>query len=105
MIAIRPMTAEDIPQVERIIDAETAAQRQHTGEGGSEQSGSRFVKSRFHKEPAGCFVAQDSTHGTIGSVLSIVWGSVAWLGPLAVHPEFSGKGVKQQILHAVLDYL
>jgi predicted N-acetyltransferase YhbS len=104
MTAIRPMTAEDIPQVERIIDAETAAKRQDTGEAGSEPPGSRLVKSRFHKEPAGCFVAEDPSHGMIGSVLSIAWGSVAWLGPLAVHPEFSGQGVEQQLLRAVLDY-
>ncbi|MGH8071273.1 MAG: GNAT family N-acetyltransferase [Candidatus Entotheonellia bacterium] len=104
MTAIRPMTGEDIPQVERIIDAETAATRQDTGEAGSEPPGSRLVKSRFHKEPAGCFIAEDPAHGMIGSVLSIAWGSVAWLGPLAVHPEFSGKGVEQQLLHAVLDY-
>jgi GNAT superfamily N-acetyltransferase len=104
MTAIRPMTAEDIPQVEHIIDTETAAEQQDAGEAGSEQPASRFVKSRFHKEPAGCFVAEDPPHGVIGSVLSIAWGSVAWLGPLAVHPEFSGKGVEQQLLQAVLDY-
>jgi GNAT superfamily N-acetyltransferase len=104
MTAIRPMTADDIPQVERIIDTETAGRRRDIGEAGSEQPGNRLVKTRFHKEPAGCFVAEDPTHGIIGSVLSIAWGSVAWLGPLAVHPEFSGKGVEQQLLHAVLDY-
>jgi GNAT superfamily N-acetyltransferase len=104
MIAIRPMTADDIPQVERIIDADTAARRMDTSEAGPEQPGSRLVKSRFHKEPAGCFAAEDPTHGVIGAVLSIAWGSVAWLGPLAVHGEFVGKGVEQQLLQAVLDY-
>jgi GNAT superfamily N-acetyltransferase len=104
MTAIRPMTADDIPQVERIIDTETATKRQDTGEAGSEQPDSRLVKSRFHKDPAGCFVAEDPAYGMIGAVLSIAWGSVAWLGPLAVHPEFSGKGVEQQLLQAVLDY-
>jgi GNAT superfamily N-acetyltransferase len=104
MTAIRPMIADDIPQVERIIDAEAAARRRVTGAAGSEPPGSRLVKTRFHKEPSGCFVAEEPTHGIIGSVLSIAWGSVAWLGPLAVHPELSGKGVEQQLLHAVLDY-
>jgi GNAT superfamily N-acetyltransferase len=104
MIAIRPMTADDIPQVERIIATETAARGQDTGEAALGQPDSRFVKTRFHKEPAGCLVAEDPAHGVIGSVLSIAWGSVAWLGPLAVHPEFSGQGVEPQLLRAVLDY-
>ena len=104
MAAIRPMTADDIPQVERIIDTEAAADRQDSAEAGSGQPGSRLVKSRFHKEPEGCFVAEDPADGMIGSVLSTAWGSVAWLGPLAVRPEFSGKGIEQQLLQAVLDY-
>ena len=104
MTAIRPMTADDIPQVERVIDTETSAERQDSGEAGSNQPGSRLVKSRFQKEPAGCFVAEDPAQGLIGAVLSIAWGGVAWLGPLVVHPELSGKGVEQQLLQAVLDY-
>jgi GNAT superfamily N-acetyltransferase len=104
MIAIRPMTADDIPQVARIIDAETAARRKDSGEAGADLPGRGLVKTRFHKEPAGCFVVEDSAHGIIGSVQSIAWGTVAWLGPLVVHPEFSGKGVEPQLLHAVLDY-
>jgi predicted N-acetyltransferase YhbS len=104
MTAIRPMTADDIPQVERLIETETAARRKDTSEAGLEPRGGRVVKSRFHKEPAGCFVGEDPTHGMIGAVLSITWGSIAWLGPLAVHPEFWGKGLEQQLLRAVLDY-
>jgi ribosomal protein S18 acetylase RimI-like enzyme len=104
MIAIRPMTADDVPRVEHLIDTETATRRKAGGEAGSERSGSRLVQSRFHKEPTGCFVAEDPAHEINGSVLSIVWGSVAWLGPLAVHPEFSGQGVEPQLLRAVLDY-
>jgi GNAT superfamily N-acetyltransferase len=104
MPTIRPMTADDIPRVERLIDAETAARQRVTAAAGAEQTDSRLVKSRFQKDPAGCFVAEDPTHGVIGAVLSIAWGSVAWLGPLAVYPEPQGKGVEHQLLQAVLDY-
>jgi GNAT superfamily N-acetyltransferase len=104
MTAIRPMAPDDMSQVERIIDAETAARQQETGTAGAAQAGSRLVQSRFQKDPAGCFVAEDPTHGIIGAVLSIAWGSVAWLGPLAVHSEFRGKSVEHQLLQAVLDY-
>jgi GNAT superfamily N-acetyltransferase len=104
MTAIRSMTADDVAQVERIIDIETSANPPDTGAARSEQSDTRLIKTRFHKEPTGCFVAEDPAQGLIGAVLSIAWGSVAWLGPLAVHPEFSGKGVEHQLLQAVLDY-
>jgi GNAT superfamily N-acetyltransferase len=101
MTVIRPMAPDDLPQVERIIDAETATRQQ---EAEAAQAGSRLVQSRFQKDPAGCFVAEGPTHGIIGALLSITWGSVAWLGPVAVHPEFQGKGVEPQLLQAVLDY-
>jgi GNAT superfamily N-acetyltransferase len=104
MTAIRSMTVDDISQVERIIDSEAAARPSETGADSSEQRDARLVKSRFQKEPAGCFVAEDPAQGLIGAVLSIAWGGVAWLGPLAVHPEFSGKGVEPQLLQAVLAY-
>jgi GNAT superfamily N-acetyltransferase len=104
MTAIRSMTAEDISQVERIIDTATAAKPPEAGAASPEQPDSRLIKSRFQKEPAGCFVAEDPAHGLIGAVLSIAWGSVAWLGPLLVHPELSGKGVELQLLQAVLNY-
>lgn len=104
MTAIRPMRADDIPRVERIADAEATAKRQDTRETEPGQRASRLVKSRFQKEPMGCFVVEDPTHGVIASVLSITWGSIAWLGPLAVDPQFSEKGIEPQLLRAVLEY-
>ena len=103
MTVIRPMTAEDMPQVERLMDA--AAARRKTLQGtDTGQPGGRLLHNRFHKEPSGCFVAEDATHGVIGSVLSVTWGSLAWLGPLAVLPEFSAQGIDPQLVQAVLEY-
>jgi predicted N-acetyltransferase YhbS len=103
MTVIRPMTAEDMPQVERLMEADAARRKtlQGTDTG---QPGGRLLQNRFHKEPAGCFVAEDATRGVIGSVLSVNWGSLAWLGPLAVLPEFSAQGVDSQLVQAVLEY-
>ena len=100
MATIRPMTVEDLPQVERIIDAASTARREHTRE--SEPLASRIAKSRFHKEADGCFVAEGPARGATGAVFSTTWGSVGWLGPLAVHPDFWGAGVEQQLIGAVL---
>src|SRR5262245_53774430 len=104
MTMIRPMAPDDIPQVERLIKAATAVREQETGAAPGGQAGSRLVQNRFQKDPGGCFVADDPAHGLVGAVLSIAWGSVAWLGPLAAHPEFRGKGLEPQLLQAVLDH-
>jgi GNAT superfamily N-acetyltransferase len=102
MASIRPMTTEEIPQVECLIDTASEAWLKRTRATAPEYVGSRLVRNRFHKEPAGCFVAVDPAQGLVGSVLSITWGSVAWLGPLAVHPAFEGQGVEQELIGAVL---
>jgi GNAT superfamily N-acetyltransferase len=104
MASIRPMTADDIPQVERLIDTAAEAWRKRTGASMPEYVGSRLARNRFHKEPAGCFIAEDPTQGLLGALLSVTWGSVAWLGPLAVHPDADGWGVERQLIGAVLDY-
>ena len=59
MIAIRPMTADDNPQVERITDAAAAAWLKQDRETELNPLGSRVIAGRFQKEPAGCFVAED----------------------------------------------
>ncbi len=104
MTAIRPMTADDIPRVERIIVATAATRPKDSREAEPGPLASSLIKSRFHKEPAGCIVAEDPAHGVIGSVLSITWGSIAWLGPLVVDPEFSATGIEPQLLRALLEY-
>jgi len=104
MTAIRPMTTDDLPQVERILDIQAAATTSQPGAARSEQPNRRLIQSRFQKEPTGCFVAENPGDGLIGAVLSIAWGSVAWLGPLVVHPEFAGKQVESPLLQAVLAY-
>lgn len=104
MSTIRSMTADDITQVERVTDTALAAWLAHTREPEPDRVGSHLIRSRFHKEPAGCFVAEDPAHGVTGAVMSVTWGSVAWLGPLAVLPELWSQGIEQQLVSAVLTY-
>lgn len=104
MASIRPMSADEIPQVERLIDIASDAWLKQVSATTPEYIGSRLVGSRFHKEPSGCFVAADPARGLVGTVLSIAWGSIAWLGPLAIHPDSAGQGIEQQLISAVLEY-
>ena len=104
MSTIRAMRADDTSRAAQLLDAASRSRPQPPGEGEPVGIGSRLIGSRFHKEPAGCFVAEDPTRGLIGVVLSVSWGSVAWLGPLLVLPELAGQGIEQQLIQAVLDY-
>jgi GNAT superfamily N-acetyltransferase len=90
--------------VERLIDAVAAIRRKDVRGSEPRRPASGLVKSRFHKEPAGCFVAEDPSPGVIASVLSTTWGSIAWLGPLVVDPQFATQGVEPRLLRALLEY-
>jgi ribosomal protein S18 acetylase RimI-like enzyme len=98
------MTADDVPQIERIIDAEAAARRRDSQETKPGQPTSRLIKGRFRKDAAGCLVAEDPGHNVIGAVVSITWGSIAWLGPLVVHPEFAEERIEGQLVRALLEH-
>src|SRR5688572_22979242 len=104
MTLIRPMTAADVPAVERLLDAASAAWRTHFDASEPLESGKRLVKNRFHKDPAGCFVAEDASAGLTGAALSITWGSIAWLGPVVVHPDARAAEVESQLIGAVLEH-
>jgi ribosomal protein S18 acetylase RimI-like enzyme len=62
------------------------------------------VLSSREKEPLGCFVA-DVDGRVVGAVMSRTWGSVGWLGALAVQPEHQRHGIGRELLAAGLDYL
>jgi N-acetylglutamate synthase-like GNAT family acetyltransferase len=104
MALIRPMTAADAPTVERLLDAVSAAWRTHFDPSERLAPGKRLVTNRFHKDPGGCFVAEDAATGLAGAALSIAWGSIGWLGPVAVHPDSWGTEIETQLLRAVLEH-
>ena len=56
------------------------------------------------KGPAGCFVALDDEK-IIGSIISHVWGSVGWFGPLEVDPRYQDKGIGKSLVLKSVDYL
>jgi GNAT superfamily N-acetyltransferase len=104
MITVRPMTADDTSHAARVMDTAMPSTPQPAREVGPDGTASHLVLSRFHKGPLGCFVAEDSAQGLVGAILSVSWGSVAWLGPLAVLPQFAGQGIEQDLIRAVLAY-
>ena len=99
-VVIRPMSEPDLTAVNQIIrlafgtfmgapdPANWAADRD-------------YGRVRFAIDPSAAFVAMDGDR-LIGSNFGTCWGSVAFFGPLTVHPEYWDKGVGQQLLEPVM---
>ncbi len=56
------------------------------------------------KEPEGCFLATENGK-VVGSIISHVWGSVGWFGPLEVDPRFQDKGIGKSLVMRSVEYL
>ena len=56
------------------------------------------------KEPAGCLMALEDGK-PVGSIISHVWGSVGWFGPLEVEPERQARGIGKALVESSINYL
>lgn len=56
------------------------------------------------KEPAGCLMALDDKK-IVGTIISHVWGSVGWFGPLEVDPRYQGKGIGKALVAESINHL
>src|SRR5215210_6524871 len=84
---VRPMRPADLDAVEAINEAAFGAVLQDLfGARPPRVFSSEMVAVRLARDPAGCFVAEESGH-LLGSLLSVHWGSLGWFGPLAVVPD------------------
>lgn len=57
---------------------------------------------RLAVDPRGCFAAADAGR-PVGVLFSVVRGTLAWVGPIAVAPDLDNRGIGQQLLHACLE--
>jgi ribosomal protein S18 acetylase RimI-like enzyme len=64
----------------------------------------RNVNYYLKKEPDGCLVALVGEK-IVGSVMSHVWGSVGWFGPLEVDPRYQDKGIGKALVAESVNYL
>jgi len=99
-ISIRPMTARDVPEADRVFRLAFAT---HLGVSPETFMDDRDVmRGRFVTNPGGTIVATDA-HEFAGSNVVTNWGSFGWFGPLTVHPRYWGKGVAQRLLERTLE--
>jgi predicted N-acetyltransferase YhbS len=62
--------------------------------------GAQYVHHRWLMEPWGCFVAEEDGR-IIGVALSVTWGTVGLIGPVAVLTNHQNQGIGQQLIGAV----
>ena len=61
-----------------------------------------FVHTRWRADASAAFTAEDGSV-IVGSVFVGNWGSVAFFGPLTIHPDYWDRGVAQLLLQRVME--
>lgn len=62
--------------------------------------GAQYVHHRWLMEPWGCFVAEEGEGKIVGAAVTVIWGSVGLVGPLAVLSTYQNQDIGQQLLKA-----
>jgi len=62
--------------------------------------GAQYVHHRWLMEPWGCFVAEEGEGKIVGAAVSVIWGLVGLVGPIAVLTTYQNQGIGQQLLKA-----
>lgn len=106
MINIRPMTLEDIPQVQNV--GQTSWSDMATRDTGHTiqypKRSEELMRAYLKYDPEGCIVADDNGR-IVGSAFCHMWGSTGWVGPLEVLPEYQNKKIGKALLSACWSYL
>jgi GNAT superfamily N-acetyltransferase len=100
MATVRPFTAADLPQAQRIIRDAFG-----TFFGVPDLESFRFppyAHARFGAEHIESFAAEQDGE-LLGSNFAINWGSVGFFGPLSIRPDRWDSGVGQRLVAAVCD--
>ncbi len=66
--------------------------------------GAQYVHHRWLMEPWGCFVAEEGEGKLVGATVSVIWGTVGLVGPIAILTPYQNQGIGQQLLKATQDF-
>jgi GNAT superfamily N-acetyltransferase len=100
---VRPLLESDLPQADHIFRlafgtfSGMANPLEYAGD-------ADIIRSRWRADPSAAFGAEVGGK-LVGSCFATCWGSVGYFGPLTVHPNFSGRGVGQELLKPILALL
>ena len=100
-VTIRPLRETDLPDAERIFRLAFGTflgLRDPMRFGGD----SDHVRGRFAAEPEAALAAEIDG-ALVGSNFALRRGSLAFFGPLSVHPDVQGHGIAQRLVAATMD--
>lgn len=104
MIDVRPLRPDDLEWVPALADA--AFCRIFEVLHGRPRTPPVFPPHvfpyRLSADPAGCFAAFDRARPA-GVLFSVLRGTLGWVGPIAVAPEFDNQGIGQRLFTACLE--
>ncbi len=99
-LQIRPLEERDLDEADRILrlafDTFLGLKQPHSNFGDRD-----LVRTRWRADPKGSFAAELDGR-LIGSNFTTCWGSVAFFGPLSVHPELWNRGVAHRLLESAM---
>ncbi len=100
------MTPSDLPQVNQVLSLAFTYARREEGYKDYRVPPCRdaFLQMYLAQFLDGNYVIEDK-HRVIGFVFSHMWGTVGWLGPLAVTPQRQGEGLGRQLVEAAVKAL
>lgn len=61
-----------------------------------------YVRSRYQADPCAAFAAEAEGQ-VVGSIFATNWGSVGFLGPLTIHPQWWNCGIAQMLMEPVVE--
>jgi predicted N-acetyltransferase YhbS len=105
-VSIRPLLREDLLPVSHLIAEAFTLGRREEGYAEVEVPPCRveMLEMYLSTTPPGCMVAERG-NAVVGVAFSHVYGSTGWIGPVAVAPQWQGRGVGTQITQRCVDFL
>jgi ribosomal protein S18 acetylase RimI-like enzyme len=102
LVKIRRVRPGDVPKVQDIIEQAFGDffERQFGTRPRQVFGGAQYVHHRWLMEPWGCFVAEETSGKLVGAAVSVLWGGLGLVGPVAVLPNHQNQGVGQQLVAA-----
>jgi GNAT superfamily N-acetyltransferase len=100
-ISVRPLQERDLPVADHLM---RLAFGTFLGlpEPTSFMGDTNYVRTRWRAEPAAAFGAEVNGE-LVGSNFVTNWGSLAFFGPLTVHPDLWDQGVGRRLMGPVMD--
>lgn len=105
-VHIRPLLRQDLLPISRLIAEAFTLGRREEGYAEVHVPPCRveMLEMYLSTTPPGCMLAERGTTA-VGVAFSHVYGSTGWIGPVAIAPQWQGRGVGSQLTQQCVDFL